>query len=131
MRLTISKHIYAALSGSAEIVKAIGENKIFPIATKNEVEFPFIVYERDSVSPRYDKSGQSVTESSVNVYVLAESYTESLDIAEMVINALERNEDVIYPDFKVIGATMQGASESYTANTFVQQLTFNFITKSL
>ena len=131
MRLTISKHIYATLSGSAEIVNAIGENKIFPIATKNEVEFPFIVYERDSVAPRYDKSGQSVTESSVNVYVLAESYTESLDIAEMVINALERNEDVIYPDFKVIGATMQGASESYTSNTFVQQLTFSFITKSL
>ena len=48
MRLTISKHIYAALSGSAEIVKAIGENKIFPIATKNEVEFPFIVYERET-----------------------------------------------------------------------------------
>jgi hypothetical protein len=130
MRLTISKHIYAALSGSAEIVKAIGENKIFPIATKNEVEFPFIVYERDSVLPRYDKSGQSVTESSVNVYILAEGYTESLDIAEMVINALERK-DAIYPDFAVIGATMQGAAESYTSNTFVQQLTFNFITKSL
>ena len=130
MRLTISKHIYAALSGSAELVKAIGENKIFPIATKNEVEFPFVVYERDSVLPRYDKSGQSVTESSVNVYVLAESYTESLDIAEMVIDALERK-DAVYPDFSVIGATMQGASESYTANTFVQQLTFSFITKSL
>ena len=130
MRLTISRHIYAALSGSAELVKTIGENKIFPIATKNEVEFPFVVYERDSVSPRYDKSGQSVTESSVNVYVLAESYTESLEIAEMVIAALERK-DAIYSDFAVIGATMQGASESYTSNTFVQQLTFNFITKSL
>ena len=130
MRLTISRHIYAALSGSAELVKAIGKNKVFPIATKNEVEFPFVVYERDSVSPRYDKSGQSVTESSVNVYVLAESYTESLDIAEMVIKALERK-DAVYPDFEVIGAIMLGASESYTSNTFVQQLTFSFITKSL
>lgn len=129
MRLTISKHIHATLSGSADIQKAIGKNKIFPIATKNEVEFPFIVYERDSVAPRYDKSGQSVTESSVNVYILAESYTESLDIAEMVIKALERK-DAVYKDFEVIGATMLGASESYTANTFVQQLTFSFITKS-
>lgn len=130
MRLSISKHIYAALSGSAEIQKAIGMNKIFPIATKNEVSFPFIVYERDSVIPRYDKSGASVIESSVNVYVLAEGYTESIEIAEMVIRALERK-DAKYNDFEVIGATMLGAAESYTSNTFVQQISFNFMTKSL
>ena len=128
MRLEISKHIYSALTTSAELTKAIG-NKIYPIATKNEVPFPFIVYERDSVTPRYDKSGASVTDSVVNVYILSESYTESIDIAEMVIAALERKE-AVYDNFQVIGATMQGASESYTANTFVQQITFNFMTKS-
>ena len=129
MRLEISKHIYSALTTSAELTKAIG-NKIYPIATKNEVPFPFIVYERDSVTPRYDKSGASVTDSVVNVYVLSESYTEALDIAEMVIDALERKE-AVYDNFEVIGAVMQGASESYTANTFVQQITFSFITKSI
>lgn len=129
MRLAISKHIYSALSASEELKKAVGD-KIFPIATKNEVEFPFIVYERDSVTPRYDKSGASVTESSVNVYVLSESYTESLDIAEDVIAALERK-DAVYEGFEVIGATMLGATESFTANTYVQQISFNFMTKSV
>lgn len=129
MRLAISKHIYSALSASEELKKAVGD-KIFPIATKNEVEFPFIVYERDSVTPRYDKSGASVTESSVNVYVLSESYTESLDIAEDVIAALERK-DAVYERFEVIGATMLGATESFTANTYVQQISFNFMTKSV
>lgn len=129
MRLAISKHIYSALSASEELKKAVGD-KIFPIATKNEVEFPFIVYERDSVTPRYDKSGASVTESSVNVYVLSESYTQSLDIAEDVIAALERK-DAVYEGFEVIGATMLGATESFTANTYVQQISFNFMTKSV
>lgn len=129
MRLVVSKHIYSALTASAELNKAVGK-KIYPIATKNEVPFPFIVYERDSVTPRYDKSGASVTHSVVNVYVLAESYTESIDIAEIVIDALERKE-AIYDKFEVIGATMEGASESYTANTFVQQITFSFMTKSI
>lgn len=129
MRLAISKHIYSALSASEELKKAVGD-KIFPIATKNEVEFPFIVYERDSVTPRYDKSGASVTESSVNVYVLSESYTESLDIAEDVIAALERK-DAVYERFEVIGATMLGATESFTSNTYVQQISFNFMTKSV
>jgi hypothetical protein len=129
MRLAISKHIYSALSASEELKKAVGD-RIFPIATKNEVEFPFIVYERDSVTPRYDKSGASVTESSVNVYVLSESYTESLDIAEDVIAALERK-DAVYEGFEVIGATMLGATESFTSNTYVQQISFNFMTKSV
>lgn len=129
MRLAISKHIYSALSASEELKKAVGD-KIFPIATKNEVEFPFIVYERDSVTPRYDKSGASVTESSVNVFVLSESYTESLDIAEDVIAALERK-DAVYEGFEVIGATMLGATESFTSNTYVQQISFNFMTKSV
>ena len=129
MRLSISKHIYSALLASADIRKAVG-NKIFPIATKNEVEFPFIVYERDSVTPRYDKSGESVTESAVNVYILAEQYTQCLDIAEAVVKVLERNE-ASYEDFKVIGATMVGATEDYTSNTYVQKITFNFMTKSL
>ena len=82
------------------------------------------------MTPRYDKSGASVTDSVVNVYILSESYTQAIDIAEMVIDALERK-DAIYDNFEVIGAVMQGASESYTANTFVQQVTFNFTTKSL
>jgi hypothetical protein len=130
MRLVISKHIHAALTGSEELTKAIGVNKVFPIATKNEVEFPFVVYERETVTPRYDKSGASVTEFAVSIYVLAETYTESIEIAEMVVRALERK-DATYKDFQVIGATMQGASEAYTANTFVQTLSFNFMTKSL
>ena len=129
MRLAISKHIYSALTNSAELNNVIGK-KIYPIATKNEVPFPFIVYERDSVTPRYDKSGASITESVVIVNVLSESYTQSIDIAEMVIRALER-QDVVYDDFAVIGAVMMGANEDYIANTYVQQLTFNFITKYL
>lgn len=129
MRLVVSKHIYSALSASTELNMAVGK-KIYPIATKNEVPFPFIVYERDSVTPRYDKSGASVTDSVVSIYVLSESYTQSLDIAEMVIKALERKE-AIYESFEVIGATMLGANESYTANTFVQIISFNFTTKSI
>jgi hypothetical protein len=127
MKLSISKHIYKTLLGYPPLKKAVGE-KIFPIATKNEVAFPFIVYERENVTPHYDKSGASYAETSVTVYVLAEGYTESIDIGEMVIDALERKL-AVYPDFEVIGAVMTGATEAYTANTYVQQISFNFMIK--
>lgn len=128
MRLQISKHIYAALR-SYEPLKSVIGDKVFPIATKNEVTFPFIVYERDSILPQYDKGGASVTDSTVSVYVLSESYTQSIDIAEMVIDALERK-DAVYDDFSVIGAILTAATESYTNSTYIQQLTFKFTTKN-
>lgn len=127
MKLSISKHIYKTLLGYPPLKKAVGE-RIFPLATKNEVAFPFIVYERENATPHYDKSGASYTETSVTVYVLAEGYTESINIGEMVIDALERKL-AVYPDYEVIGAVMTGATEAYTANTYVQQISFNFMIK--
>ena len=124
--LAINKHIYQTLINS-ELKEIIGE-KIFPIATKTEVQFPFIVYERSALEPSYDKGGMSTAESTINIYVLSETYTQSLELAEMVIAALDRVY-VNYDDFSVIGATLTGAFESYTNQTYIQQLTFNFITR--
>ena len=45
-----------------------------------------------------------------------------------LIDALERKL-AVYPDYEVIGAVMTGATEAYTANTYVQQISFNFMIK--
>jgi hypothetical protein len=101
-------------------------DKVHPIVTKREVDFPFVVYKRDSIAVEYDKSGKATVATTVNVYVLAETYTESVEIAEEVIKSLNR----VYADydkFAVIGASLTGANEDYVSQTYVQQLTFNFL----
>lgn len=127
MRISISTHIYKTLTEDANIVKAVGK-KIYPIATKSEVKFPFIVYERENVDTRYDKAGASTTNIDESIYILAEGYTESLEIAEMVIAALDRKK-ASYVGFEVIDATVNDVPEFYISQTYVQQVRMRFTIK--
>ena len=124
MRISISKHIYKTLSESPELKKSIGM-KIYPIATKSEVTFPFIVYERENVTTYYDKQRAVVTDVDVSIYVLSDDYTESVDIAEMVIRALDKK-TAEYDNFEIIDATLSNVPESYVSQTFVQQVKMGF-----
>lgn len=127
MRISISTHIYKTLTEDANIVKAVGK-KIYPIATMSEVKFPFIVYERENVDTRYDKAGASTTNIDESIYILAEGYTESLEIAEMVIAALDRKK-ASYVGFEVIDATVNDVPEFYISQTYVQQVRMRFTIK--
>lgn len=127
MRISISKHIYKTLSETPELKKRVGM-KIYPIATKSEVKFPFIVYERENVTTYYDKRGPATDNIDVSIYVLSDDYTETLDIAEMVIKALDR-QTATYEGFEVMDATLIDVPESYISQTYVQQVRMRFTTK--
>ena len=127
MRISISKHIYKTLSETPDLKKMIGM-KIYPIATKSEVKFPFVVYERENVTTYYNKQGPDTTNIDVSIYVLSDDYTESLDIAELIIKALDRKK-AEYDGYDVIGAIVNDVPESYISQTFVQQIRMKFIIK--
>lgn len=127
MRISISKHIYKTLSETPDLKKLIGM-KIYPIATKSEVKFPFVVYERENVTTYYNKQGPDTTNIDVSIYVLSDDYTESLDIAELIIKALDRKK-AEYDGYDVIGAIVNDVPESYISQTFVQQIRMKFIIK--
>lgn len=127
MILNISHHIYQVLSSDASLALLIG-GRIFPLATKNEVTFPFIVYQRDSVAVEYDKASRQYATIVATVYVLADSYTESVAIAEAVIDALEKKK-AVYSGFSVEDCEVSSVAEGYENNTFVQQVSFEFFIK--
>lgn len=127
MRISISKHIYKTLSENPELKKRIGM-KIYPIATKSEVKFPFIVYERESVTTTYDKGGPAMADVDVAIYVLSDDYTESLEIAELVISALDMKQ-AEYEGYDVLNARINNVPESYVNQTFVQQINIQFTIK--
>lgn len=127
MKRSVSEHIYKALTSSDAIVEKVGMN-IYPIATKSEVKFPFIVYERENVVTRYDKSGPSSADIDESIYVLSESYSESEEIAQLVIDRLER-QNAKYEDFEVIGAVVNDVPENYISQTYVQQIRMRFTIK--
>lgn len=124
MILSIAKHIYSKLSASQQLAALVG-GRIFPLASKTDIAYPFIAYERETVAPDYDKMAQRRAETSVSIYVVAETYQESLDIAEIVCGLIDLQTGT-YSGFKVTEARMTGAAENFVNEAFVQTLTFNF-----
>lgn len=127
MKISASEHIYTTLSSHAGIVKAVGK-KIFPIATKSEVRFPFIVYEKEQVTPIYDKRSAVAVSIDYSIYVLSESYTEAEQIAEMVVNCLDKK-TARYDGYEVANATVSDVPEDFVNMTYVQQIRMKFIIK--
>lgn len=126
MRLKIANHLYSVLSQDERVVAMVGDN-IYPVATKVEKAFPLILYERDTVTSRYDKGGCAYVESDATVLIITEDYTEGVEISEAVIDALDRKE-ATYDDFDVLDCVQTGAVEGYQDRSFVQQVQFHFIT---
>lgn len=122
--LKIGKLINSILRSSAELTSMTGENKVFPIVAPNETEFPFVVYQRTNVTGnRLTKDGIGEDNVMFTIYVLSNSYFESVDIADEVRNTIEKRymaNDEIY----MAETYMTGTTESYESATYIQQMQF-------
>ncbi len=127
MKISAAEHIYATLTNDAGIAKAVGK-KIYPIVTKNEVKFPFIVYEKENVIPVYDKVTCLAVNLDYSIYILSESYSEAVEIAEMVVNCLDKKK-AKYAGYEVVNAVVSDVPEDYVSQTYVQQVRMRFTLK--
>ena len=127
MKISASEHIYQTLTSDVGIAKAVGR-KIFPLATKSEVRFPFIVYEKENVAPIYDKLSTLGVNLDYSIYVLSDTYTEAEQIAEMVVNSLNRKK-ARYDGYEVVNAVVSDVPEDFVNQTFVQQVRIRFTIK--
>lgn len=128
MSISIGIHIYERLKSSAELTKLVGE-KIYPLSTKKQTTFPFIIYKRTGLTPNEIKdrygSGDNVV---VDVVVADNNYTNSINIAEAVRVALE-HKGGDYALFSVNDAKLAACDEDFIEETYIQQLTFSFETE--
>jgi hypothetical protein len=125
MSLSIAKHINFILS--KELKSDVGE-RLYPITTVKDTDFPFVVYERTSIRTSYTKDGVATDAVTAIVYVLSDNYSSGVSIAEKVRNALE-GIAATYDNFAVEDCSLVGADEAFSNNTFIQALTFEFETK--
>ncbi|MDT9702983.1 hypothetical protein, partial [Streptomyces sp. P17] len=66
-------------------------NRLFPVLAKENTAYPFVIYKRSGLIPAYTKDKYSVEDTVfIDVVTVAEKYSESLEIANAVRNALER-----------------------------------------
>lgn len=125
--LQIGKAIAALLAAHQGLHAAIG-SKVFPIVSKEGTSYPFAVYRRNGIEVSYTKDGKAGETVNVDIVVAAQSYAESIGIADMVREAIEGKSFMLGDTLRVYGAHLSGADEEFfeDSNVYTQSLNFNF-----
>lgn len=120
--LSIGIYINEKLGDTPNFTTLVGE-KVFPISTRQDVSFPFVVYQRGDLLPDYTKDGLSGDMVNVAFVVASDKYDQSVEIAEALRNALEVKRAKKYGISQI---RLVSASEDIIEDTFVQNLIFSF-----
>ena len=98
-------------------------DRIYPLVSKVDCEFPFIVYQRMSVAPSYTKDGLIAEEQNYSISVLADTYSESVELADAVRDALELERGT-FAGQRIRNIKLTSVNESWVSDTYVQELNF-------
>lgn len=97
--------------------------RCYPLIAENSTNFPFIIYKRDSLErDSLTKDGYGDDNVTVTITVVAESYKESIDIAQQVRQLLTVN-SYNYNMMKIT-SNLTSAYEYFEDNSYIQSLTF-------
>lgn len=125
--IQIGKAVYQLLSSDTEVTEKV-ENRIYPLIADQGTIYPFIIYKRTGIEPMTSKDRFICSEvTSVDVIIASDRYDESIEVAELVKDALI-GKNGIYSGIKITDIDMISADEDYIEDTFIQNLTFNIKT---
>lgn len=124
---SIGSEIHSLLMADSAVTAQIG-NKLFPIvATKRkdengneiEVSFPFAVYRRTAYEPQDNKDyqGEKVY---IEIFVAAEGYKQSLNIANSIADALNGKSTENIEEIKIVNMWEDWQSDTYLQNITVE-----------
>lgn len=145
MNISIGKYIYNALSAIEVPQPATTTTptrdatpelvKVYPvIATFNDPipPTPFVVYQRTSAEPDYTKSlFTGLIRHNYSVTVVDNDYTNTVTMAQQVVNALLALSHTRHEDISFGQVTMTDLSEDFLDGLFLQTIQFEINTKEI
>lgn len=123
--ILIWQYVRPLLTECPELQAVMDVNKIFPLVAKEGTTYPFIIYSRDNITPQYTKGiyGGWINTLLLTVNVYSNDYEESVNIANIVRNALE-NKSIENENINIDPIELQSCNESFSEDGFRQQLSF-------
>ncbi len=122
MVLRVGAAINQLLGANQALVALVG-NKIFPLAVQADEKRPFLIYQRTGLAPAYTKDTRQKDSVFMGITIISERYSESVEIASEVIEALEhkrgKHAGVDIDDIKLLDA-----NEEADEINFIQALEF-------
>ena len=120
--LDFGKYIYSKL-------KDLTDNRVYPLVADNNVETPFIVYQRIGLSTEYTKDGLLQDSVRMRISVVCDTYAQSLKLAKEIRNRLVQ-ETVEFDEMVIDEARIISAIEEYN-NSYIQTMEFEFTVNNL
>lgn len=123
--IRISEAIREILSNDTHVTGYVG-NRMYPVGINvPNQDFPYIVYTRSNILAEDSKDYNPYT-NTCNVYisVFSVDYTDSLDIACAVVDALEHTSGV-YAGINISDCRFQNIDEQYESDCYIQTISFN------
>ena len=110
-----------------EKVKQYVKDKVYPLDVLLGTSFSFIVLTIQSITPFNSKDGHYQEECAVQVTIVANNYTDSVELANKVRECLECN-NYEYKDaqINITDCKFTGCYESLYNNGYIQQLDFTY-----
>lgn len=119
--LSVGAAVRAALAGNAAVAAITG--KIFPVIT-DEAQLPYVVYRRAALEAQPQKSRPGFCDTvSVEVYCYAAKYSQSIELAEAVREALDLT-SFDHDGLRVRSCVLTDSEESFADDAYIQQLVF-------
>lgn len=129
------KHIYDMMIANEELSELVDSDKIYPLRVElrldptsgeeQEITFPFIIYSKSMLEPKYTKDFLSENILHYTIIVVSDDYDNSLDVANAVRHALEGH---TYKDNKlsIHPIRLESVTEETMEDTILQRMEFTF-----
>lgn len=118
----IGKELTSILLNNEDVTNVLN-NKIFPLVANAGTTFPFVVYRRSGY--RTDGNKDYADEIvSVELAVLSQKYEESVNVADIVADALNRKETNIIDDIRIVNIY-----EDFSEDTYIQKISIDIYIK--
>lgn len=128
MKLNQGKYIYSALV-------AIGHVIVSPVMVNFNTATPttpYITYRRNGFTPEYTKDGFTGDATGIYEVVVADNdYTNTVTMAESVVNALTALSHQANTDFRFNQVLLTDLSEDFIEGIYTQTLQFEINTKEI
>lgn len=118
--LDLGKYIFSTLNGCDAI-----NCEVYPLIADNNAKYPFIIYKRINLQSNGCKDGLIEDEVGMEITVVADKYSTSVELATIIRNLLEK-QHAEYSDLNIDDASITMANEEFTNSSFVQRMHFNF-----
>lgn len=127
MSILVNKAIAKILNDSIPLKNKVGNN-IYALVASENCTFPFVVFKRNNMTVEYNKDGVATNIVDVQVIIGADSYADSVEVAQIVRSELELKKGT-FNGVKIIDSKITSVEEDYVNNSFAQSIIFSIKTE--